>query len=156
MTTKINDWVSESMDKYPYPQVADCAESLLKTIRVLERLANRKHFYLSHCRLLCFDRKPSDGHNHQISVVGDKKIDETYIWQVTGRISNQIINVVAKYIFHTHQDNRSGSGEYHINGKDAYLRADLGGLTLDDIWQDKGKWRKPYKDAIRSTKQGVA
>jgi len=77
----------------------------------------------------------------------DEPIDETYTWQVTGAISERIVNVVSEYIFHTYKHNRSGNGEWHINSKDAWLREDMGGLSIDDIWQDNDKWKPAYATA---------
>ena len=143
---KINDWVHTTSPDYPYPQVEGCTSALLKTIQRLDVYAKPKQFNLSSCCLLRFASLPSDEKRHTLRVISpsDEPIDETYAWQVTGTIGGRIVNVVCEYIFHTYTHNRSGNGEWHINGKDAWLRADMGGLDIDDIWQDENKWRRAY------------
>ena len=138
---KIDDWVHSTIDTYPYQQVRLSTESLLKAIRMLGEMAKPKHFDMSSCSLIRFEALPSNGKRHGIRVVDDLPIDEVYTWQVWGSIGGRTVNIISEYIFHTHKENRSGSGEWHVNGKDAYLREDMGGLAIDDIWQDNNEWK---------------
>jgi len=134
---KIDSWITTRVKDYPYPQVEQATRALLETIRRLDRFAKPKQFSLHHCQLLKFERVPSDGKMHRIKVEypPDKMIDEIFVWQIIGAIGDKVVNVVSEWIFHTHENNRSGNTEWHINGKDAYLRKDLGGLSIEDIWQ---------------------
>jgi len=143
---KINEWTNTKIEDYPYPQVRIAAKVLLMTIRKLDYFAKPKQFNLSYCSLLEFEQVPSDGSRHRIRIEypTDKMIDEVFRWQVVGSIGGRAVNVISKFIFHTHKNNRSGSGEWFINQKDAYLREDSGGLSMDDIWQDNNKWRESY------------
>ena len=126
-------FVSTEQEEYPYKQVAACAEALLRTIRTIERLAERKQFRMTSAHLCRFDRVAVDGRNHSLRVMGDEPIDETYVWQVYGTIGGRQVNVISQYIFHTHKENRSGSGALRINGKDSSLKPKYGGVVLDDI-----------------------
>lgn len=122
-------------------RVCDATESLLKAITILDDLAKPKQFNLSSAQLLQFDRIPSNGSRHHVRVEGEKPIDEIVGWQIYGHIgdSDRIINCKVYHIFHTQEDNRSGSGEFFINGK-TDCKPEYGGITLDDIWQDANKW----------------
>ena len=153
---KINGWTHTTHDDYPYPQVECCTEALLRTIRRLDGFASPKQFRLSCSTLIRFVSLPSDERMHSVRVIAppDKPIDEVYVWQVTGDIGGRIVNIVCEYIFHTYKRNRSGNGEWHINGKDAWLREDMGGLSIDDIWQDTDMWRPSYEAATAKIQTG--
>lgn len=121
-------------------RVCDATESLLKTISILDDLAKPKNFKMGSTNLIRFDQLPSNGNRHSVSVMGDIPIDEIVQWQVYGNIGDKIVNVVVYHIFHTHKENRSGGGEYFINGKKD-CKPEFGGITLDDVWQDNNKWQ---------------
>lgn len=148
MATVIDSHVTSEKDGYPYDQVEYCTESLFKAISIIERRAKPKQFHMNSCRLLRFDSVPANGRRHQVRVVGEELIDEIYVWQVIGTIGGRIVNIVSEYTFHTHKNNRSGSGEWYVNGKDAYLRADMGGLAISAIWQDATMWKVAYDNAV--------
>ena len=125
-----------------YDRVAGATETVFRTLRVLEDFAKPKAFTFHDASLIAFTVKPASGFQHHVRVEGYTPIDEIDRWQIFGSIGDRTVNVVAEHIFHTHKDNRSGSGEYFINGK-PLMKPEFGGVTLDDIWQDSEKW-KPY------------
>jgi hypothetical protein len=142
---KINyTFVSANSDKEGHTielneRVADATEALLKTITVLDNLAKPKQFVLSHADLLQFEQKPSMRSRHTIMVDGYTPVEEIVKWQVTGKIGERFVNVVVYHLFHTFKGNRSGNGEYFINGKTT-KKPEYGGITLEDIWDDNHKW----------------
>lgn len=138
---KINSaWVHEDGKTEINARVADATEALLKTITILDELAKPKQFNLSSANLCRFDQLPSNGSRHSVRVQDDILVDEIVKWQVYGNIGGRIVNVVVYHLFHTHKDNRSGSGEFFINGK-TDRKPEYGGITLDDVWQDNDKWK---------------
>lgn len=130
-------------------RVSDSAEALLKTIGILDDLAKPKHFNLHNMALKQFDQLPSDESRHYVRVTCPKEtpVDEIVCWQVYGDIGGRIVNVVAYHVFHTYINDRTGSGEYFINGK-TDCKPERGGVTLDDIWQDNDKWKYELREVI--------
>ena len=117
---------------------------LLDVLDRLSELAMPKYFVYSGSTLKRMEQVPSNGKMHQVKVTSPVLpfIDEIVEWQVYGSIGGRIVNCRVESVFHTHEGNRTGSKHWTINGKDPYLRQDLGGLCLDDVWQDNNKWKE--------------
>jgi len=131
---------------------ANILTTFMRTLDRLSHFAEPKNFVFLGATLIEAQQIPSDESRHTVRNIWpvDTPVDEVIRIQVHGRIGNRTVNVVARYTFHTYLNNRSGSEEFRINGKDAWLREDLGGLELEDIWQDNNKWMKEagVKEAI--------
>ena len=149
MATQVRiGFLSTERDDQLHKRVALSAESLLRSVERIEALAGRKQFVLTNCRLLRFDRTPTNGRGHQLRVVGDKPIIETHVWEIYGNIQGRIVNVISEYRFYTHEGNRSGHGEARLNGKDRSLKPEYGGVTIDDLWQHANLWRGAREAAL--------
>jgi len=156
MTTQVRaTFLHSELDDQLHERVTDSAESLLRAISRIERLAERKQFVLIDATLVRFDRLPANGRSHNLRVVGDRPVVETHAWQIYGTIQGRFINAVSVYRFYTHEDNRSGHGESHLNGKDQSLKPQYGGVTLDDLWQDADLWRSAREAALEGARRGI-
>jgi len=122
-------------------RVAQASKSLIEGIQVIDSLAKPKQFNLSSAYLRRFDVEHNGKRNHSIYCTDDVPIDEITEWQITGTVGDRIINAIVKYIFHTHENNRSGSGEFIINGK-PYIKPEYGGITLEDIYQESELYKQ--------------
>lgn len=61
-------------------------------------------------------------------------------FQIIGEIGSRITNAIYCSIKHSYA--HYGYGERTINGKPANLKPELGGVTLEDIWQDNELWKQ--------------
>jgi len=129
-------------------RVAEATDTLLKATNKIDYLVAPKHFKLTGAYLRQFEVQGNGFANHSLRVEGDCPIDEISEWQIIGTVGDRIVNVIAKGIFHTHKNNRSGGHEFIFNGKPNY-RPEYGGATIDDIWQETGIYRNfPNANAI--------
>ena len=138
-------------------RVAGATDTLLRAINVIDSLVMPKHFSLTGAYLRQFEAADNGFSRHSLRVVDDTPIDEISEWQVIGTVGERIVNVIAKGIFHTHRNNRSGNYEYTFNGKPHY-RPEYGGITIDDIWQESGLYKQFFKASatgiIKQNRQG--
>ena len=123
-------------------------ETFARTLDILSDLAAPKNFVYTGSQLRRMEQMSSDESQHKVRCVQPAypAIDEIVEWQVLGKIGDKTVNVICCSIFHTYIGNRSGSRETTINGKEPGLWEELGGLTLDDIWQDSNKWKEVLSD----------
>lgn len=121
-------------------RVAGATGTLLQAINKIDYLVAPKRFKLTGAYLRQFEVQENGFTNHSLMVEGDCPIDEVSEWQIIGTVGDRIVNVIAKGIFHTHKNNRSGGREFIFNGKPAY-RPEYGGATIDDIWQESGLYK---------------
>lgn len=122
-------------------QVAQSAEVLLRAIECMSGLAKPKTLTISNVYLQRFEQVPSDESRHAIRIdsPADEPVDEIAEWQIIGAVQGRIVNVIAHGVFHTYKHNRSGNRELFINGKSIYLKPELGGVSLNAIWQDSNR-----------------
>jgi hypothetical protein len=122
-------------DNVVMEQVAGSAGALIRTLEVIDNLATPKHPIVQWISLKRFEQKNNGTSKHRIIVGGDEfePIDEITEWDVSGMIGNKRFDVTSIATFHTFKGNRSGSGEFLINGKEL-KREDCGGVALEDIW----------------------
>lgn len=130
-------------------RVAGATDTLLRVINVIDSLVKPKHFKLTGAYLRRFETADNGFSNHHLRVVDDTPIDEISEWQVIGTVGERIVNIIAKGVFHTHQNNRSGNYEYTFNGKPNY-RPEYGGITINDIWQETGLYKQFFKASATS------
>ena len=121
-------------------RVSEATDTLLKAINKIDYLVAPKHFKLTGAYLRQFEVQENGSRNHSLRVEGDCPIDEISEWQVIGTVGERIVNVIARGIFHTHKNNRSGGHEFIFNGKPDYL-PEYGGATIEDIWQETGIYK---------------
>jgi hypothetical protein len=129
-------------------RTAQSAKVLINGIETIERLVKPKKFNLSYATLLKSEVIHNGFNNHSVVVFADIPIDEIDVWQISGTVQDKIINVVVEHVFHTHEQNRSGSGETTINGKDSSLKVEYGGVSLADIYQESGLYKQCYEKAL--------
>lgn len=125
------------------------SQTLLRGMHIIDKLGKPKHFKPSFCHVLEFHIENNGFINHSMRVNDYPPIDEIYSWQITGVIGERYINAVVRYIFHTFEGNRSGTGCFTINGKTDCLPK-FGGITLDDIWQDTDNYKRFTTGKIQS------
>jgi len=128
-------------------RVAEATDTLLKATNKIDYLVAPKHFKLTGAYLRQFEVQENGFRNHALRVEGDCPIDEVSEWQIIGTVGGRIVNVIAKGIFHTHKNNRSGGHEFIFNGKPNY-RPEYGGATIDDIWQETGLYKQFFKASV--------
>ncbi len=124
--------VSESLNRKHNDidvRVAEATGVLLQAIDTISRLAKPKNLTVTGCYLRRFEQVTSDESMHTIRIAE---------WQILATIQNRVVNVIAHGVFH------SGGRSLFINGKSIYIRPELGGVSLDDIWQDSNKWKEFY------------
>lgn len=122
-------------------RVAGATETLIKAIHVIDSLVAPKRFSLTGAYLRCFETQDNGFARHSVKCEGDEPTDEISEWQVIGTVGDRIVNLIARGVFHTHKNNRSGNHEYLFNGKPNY-RPEYGGVTIDDIWQESGLYKQ--------------
>lgn len=126
-------------------RAADATGTLLQAINKIDYLVAPKRFNLTGAYLRHFEVQENGFTNHSMRVEGDSAIDEISEWQIIGTVGDRIVNVIARGVFHTHKENRSGNRELTFNGKPDF-RPECGGATIDDIWQEAGIY-KNYEGA---------
>lgn len=135
-------------------RVADATGALLQAINKIDYLVAPKRFNLKGAYLRQFEVQENGCSSHSLIVEDDVPIDEVSEWQIVGTVGDRIVNVIAKGIFHTHKENRSGNHELFFNGKPNF-RPEFGGATLEDIWQESGIYKNfEGANALGLIKQG--
>lgn len=125
-------------------RVAGATGTLLQAINKIDYLVAPKHFKLTGAYLRQFEVQENGSRHHSLRVEEDCPIDEVSEWQIIGTVGERIVNVIAKGIFHTYKNNRSGGHEFTFNGKPDH-RPEYGGATIDDIWQESGLYKQFFK-----------